>query len=280
MQRFANVIPQDVGGASIGDIYRRGNVVEGFSKEHAASNWLGLLHFFEACLDADDAVQLCAYLDPDIFLHRSANGLLDLASGIFHRQSELIILQPPTICHWHTNDGGNSDECGVTRSFYFSARHLILNRSRLAAALPFLMPRHFFNNTFEGAFSLVFAHLPMVGLMQCGRRAFAIHPYSRFSRDWGPVLFGRTFKHLDVKSHLEMLGYNSKKVVANGTDLLRAGLRELSRRIGAGKFERPSHPIIHEDHKLSAFGCSEPLAANACDDMLPSAARIRSGLAW
>lgn len=278
---------------------RRGrleSVISADTKEYIASNFMGQLTFLEQCRAAGAGVDLCVYLDPDVFLHHSGQGLADLAPAVFARDPSLVSLMPPTACHalesLQQQDSGPG-VCRTIRSRWFSNRHVIMNRSRLLSVLPISVPAAAWGSLFERLWGKVAAGNGWLGTMQCGAAAFAIHPPSRFTPVAARWRFGMSPDSL--REHVHALRASAGLVedvrgipsnlswpaVVDGTKLL-------VERIEAGCFELPCskrHTSLWpgDDHLFffsSIRGGSGPLATVYCEDMVPSASRVKAGLAW
>lgn len=240
-----------------------------------ASNFLGMLHFLQECLASPGPVELCVYLDPDIFLYRSRLGLIELASAAFRRGPSFVALQPPTVCHWAGLDDGASsspaaDSCWTIGNEsvkgaefqshpLLSQRYMFVNRSRLMGALPLeITPDKFYSN-FEKVFSRALRPRNMAGWLACRGQAFAIHPCGSFR-----------CRAMHIKEHVSAMAAVASETTVRGEAYstrghsfdvaVRTGTNLLADRVEAGRFD--------------------PVAVNSCQDMNTSWARIESGLAW
>lgn len=228
----------------------------------------GILSFLNQCLFASTAIGLCVFLDADILLHRGEKGLLDLAPPIFRQNPELAVLQPPTVCHSHVNLD-RSGNCGVRNWWWNSGRHMIFNRSRLLDILPLpVQPRDFGAGLtrvwqyagFSNMFSSAARKQKWIGWMQCGAETFAIHP------------------DRDLQTSQQMKTHH------------------IITRLQQGKFEAPTlrGQLLARFHKVeplsnmsiwwpafkAAWGQTDALATNMCQDMFASLTRINAGMAW
>lgn len=261
---------------------------------YVASNFFGMLHFLDACLAAfSGPFDMCIYVDPDVLIHKPADsreGLMELAASAFAANPRFVTLQPPTLCHAGGQAAGAEPHgvCPTRPWWWVSTRHAFFNCSRLKWSLPRRLRHEDFSTTFEKLWGSITATHGWVGLMQCGRAGFAIHPWSRFtSRAVGEAFGFESADAMEAHAHLAALASQSTATEQNLSTTIQMGTSILIGRIEAGLFEKPCQDIA-QAYNVEDFGplwgvqgCSgKPIAAMFCDDMFPSAARVRAGLAW
>jgi len=204
------------------------------------SNWGGMLTFMNRCRNAD--VDLCAWFDSDIIVHRNTSSLIGLAKSVFRDNPTALILNPPNPCEHNMADAEGT--CGVQRTHFTSGRYMIINRTRLTAALPLSLP-----NGFNGCnlFETVLSSSKYDQMkMNCGMEAFTVHPPNRFNSGnatkWLQTLAEEAIKRDGNLSH---------------KPLDQIGAKELFKRVDAERFVWG-----HDAIKRTRCGCS-----NLCEDV-------------
>lgn len=261
-----------------------------FIGAHDATNFMGMLAFLERCVSAERSVELCAFFDSDIFMHRRAEkGVFDLAPAVFRDNPDLISLQPPHICDDQKLGPENKYSCPVRHEVWNSQRYLVINRTRLQSLLPLVMQpgmteRHQgFRCAFEHVWSDTVRQLNGLGWMFCGGEAFVIHPAGSMT-PCDPSLE----EHMQALAESEaasaiQVGENETKGIS--TDRIIRGIGCLvGNSLGYTAKSNVSPETIHrgasilirrlESHKYKRT------AENGCEDMGPSLPRVRSGSAW
>mmetsp|Transcript_33940 Transcript_33940/g.59938 ORF Transcript_33940/g.59938 Transcript_33940/m.59938 type:complete len:402 (+) Transcript_33940:83-1288(+) len=227
------------------------------SFEHGASNWLGMLNFLGRCLDAEASVELCTFMDSDIFLYRrKQQGVLDLAPGSFAQNDKWIGLEFPSCCSGLRENVTNGHCKAEQDTPLFSQRYMVLNRTRLAGVLPKRLEGqwHKFHRPFEQVWWMAFADQGLLGKMLCGGETFAMHP---------PPDLERFLLSYSEASFLDGQSATRGKRAATRMQIASA-LPELIQRMEEGQFNCHTHKATF----------------NKCEDMLWSAERISSGMAW
>jgi len=242
--------------------------VTGQFSDHEETNLMGMLTAMGQCLDADPSVEICLYMDPDIFVYRSphSRGLLDLAPGVFEENPDLFVLMPPLLCeHTHVAE----DAKGVCQQgpplFELSQRHIIFHRARLAAALPFRVTFDMLVGRFAGIFENVLTRETFernVGSMMCGSETVVTHP----SVNDPPG-------YLTDKEHFaELAKFGPEKPIVPGFDATYTrGLEVFLDRWEAGEFK--TERSLREVQGSGTYTAS-------CLAMRPEKARIDAGLAF
>lgn len=227
------------------------------SFEHGASNWLGMLNVLGACLDAEASVELCAFLDSDIFLHRrQQHGVLDLAPQSFAQNDGWIGLELPSCCSGLRKNATTGHCKAGQDTNLFSQRYMILNRTRLARVLPKRMEGQWkdFHRPFEQVFSMAFANQGLLGKMLCGGETFAMHPPPDLNR------FLLSYSMLSLPGGHHLVGVNR----AATRTTISSALPAFIKRMEEGQFDCHANKATF----------------NHCEDMWWSADRISAGMAW
>mmetsp|Transcript_40978 Transcript_40978/g.108570 ORF Transcript_40978/g.108570 Transcript_40978/m.108570 type:complete len:233 (-) Transcript_40978:307-1005(-) len=231
-----------------------------------SSNTHGMFNFLEACLNAEAAVDLCVFLDPDIVVYRKDKGMIEMAREVFAAQPTAIALNPPTMCS--AFDGAASGTCKTKRPGMLSQRYLIINRQRLTSVLPLKVPHEEFNVNFEHLFGDSLRRVNSGGQRMICNGAFAIHP---FSARWAHCRNKK--ENLNIERHSRLISRGEPNKLAgdrlgeyHSFDMaVVEGLRELVSRVEAGKLAKPEDPWS---------------VTNMCEDMCVDQNRIAQGLAW
>jgi len=242
--------------------------VSDISGQHMSSNTHGMFNFLEACLNAEAAVDLCVFLDPDIVVYRKDKGIIEMAREVFAAQPTAIALNPPTMCS--AFDEAGSGTCKTKRPGMLSQRYLIIHRQRLTGALPLKIPHEQFNVNFEHLFGDSLRSLNSAGQRMICNGAFAIHP---FSARWGHCRNNK--QNLNIERHSKLVAQAAKKEKSGDYHSFEMtmveGLKEMITRVEAGKLAKPQES--GEPAELQS-------ASNMCEDMCVDQNRIAQGLAW
>mmetsp|Transcript_40979 Transcript_40979/g.108575 ORF Transcript_40979/g.108575 Transcript_40979/m.108575 type:complete len:235 (-) Transcript_40979:307-1011(-) len=233
-----------------------------------SSNTHGMFNFLEACLNAEAAVDLCVFLDPDIVVYRKDKGMIEMAREVFAAQPTAIALNPPTMCS--AFDGAASGTCKTKRPGMLSQRYLIINRQRLTSVLPLKVPHEEFNVNFEHLFGDSLRRVNSGGQRMICNGAFAIHP---FSARWAHCRNKK--ENLNIERHSKLVAQSAKKETSgdyHSFDMTMVeGLKEMISRVEAGKLAKPQES--GEPAELQSV-------SNMCEDMCVDQNRIAQGLAW
>eukprot|EP00428_Durinskia_dybowskii_P028540 CAMPEP_0170241022 /NCGR_PEP_ID=MMETSP0116_2-20130129/20274_1 /TAXON_ID=400756 /ORGANISM="Durinskia baltica, Strain CSIRO CS-38" /LENGTH=407 /DNA_ID=CAMNT_0010491851 /DNA_START=103 /DNA_END=1326 /DNA_ORIENTATION=- len=241
---------------------------------HELTNVAGMLTAMESCLDAEDSVELCLYMDPDIFVHRREKGhaLLELASDVFASHPELAVLLPPTLCdagHYLVGDG----VCNllIPPLTALSQRHLIFHRQRLRDRLPFKATLDKLEGAYVGSFENMNTHylsdapVPAAGLMRCGAETVAVHP---------PAGHEGTLSFTQQLAALAVYGPDKRSIPGFDDDLAK-GSQVLVDRMEAGAF-KSDLSIVEVAMELTNLG---PYT-DGCLGMRAKKEHIDAGLAF
>merc|ERR1719221_2364390 len=145
-----------------------------------AARLLGMLNFLELCADAEADVDLCVYIEPTTFVHRTnETGIVEQAVKLFRRNPQAVVLLPPDMCisTKTTENGvckaGNVTGGGINHGFF------VVNRDRFEGFAPMPVESVGLDSVLE---DLLAEGLTKGGVegpvkqIRCGG-AFAIHPY-------------------------------------------------------------------------------------------------------
>jgi hypothetical protein len=236
------------------------------------SNFMGMMSAMHSCANADQTIQLCIYFDSDIFVAPPYGGdqsILDSSVELFDKHPELVLLQPP-FAHMHElrNDEGpqakddDDDKEGCTADFKYpfdgsqfgiSSRYMIINRSRLASALPLKATVDMFGGDFPGfenalgnALHAKAAEKGADGFagfarMVCHSDSFVIHP---------PVQMDREVLHSVLNSTF------LSEYTSNGSALLESKeerTEELIRRIEGGNYSITADSVADHGQAMAAL---------------------------
>lgn len=236
---------------------------------HEQTNLVGMLTALAQCLDAEPTVEVCMYIDPDIFVYRSpgGRGLFDLAPGVFDKNPQLQLLLPPLLCE-RTHVAVDAD--GVCEQgpplFELSQRHLLFHRSRLVAALPFMNTFDMLHGRFDGLFEKILTRQMFdshgCGSMMCGSETVVTHPSVR-----GNDGFVGATEHFE-----ELAKFGADKTGISGFDATyTVGLQVFLDRWEAGEFKT--------ERSVQEFSGNGQYTSS-CLAMRPSIERIDEGLAY
>mmetsp|Transcript_4619 Transcript_4619/g.13358 ORF Transcript_4619/g.13358 Transcript_4619/m.13358 type:complete len:341 (+) Transcript_4619:109-1131(+) len=232
------------------------------------SNLLGMLTLMTQCLDADDDIELCSFLDSDIFVYRRPDGpgMLDMAPAMFDQNPKLIILEPPLLCLHETVAMDSNGVCKeIPPLFDLSQRHMIIHRQRLKSILPLATPWNMTNASFWGTWEKIMTNqmreIGGSGVMQCGYETVVTHP----SLDVAP--------HLTYEEHFEELAKfgGDFPSIPGFNDTYGKGTAVFIDRYEAGKFET--------ELSLREMWGTGP-DTRYCMSMRPEKARVDAGLAY
>jgi hypothetical protein len=241
-----------------------------------AARLLGMLNFLELCADAEADVDLCVYMDPTTFVHRSnETGVVEQAVKLFRQNPQTVVLLPPDMCiSSRTTENGvckaGNVTSGINHGFF------VVNRDRFEGFAPMPVESVGLDSVFE---DLLAEGLTKGGVegpvkqIRCGGGAFVIHPYDDSLGKYAC----HTTKQLGLSAHSQALtGRQSSARASAGLfaeDYVRfpggaaraAGLASIIERFEAGMFPEAKY--------LESL-------TNKCTNMCPSRERIRDGLAW
>lgn len=248
---------------------------------HERTNLLGMLHALAACLDAEPSVEVCLYLDPDVFLHRrlGGQGLLDLAPALFEAEPGYVVLEPPMLCDAPIaiGAGDGPGACVGKARAELSQRHLVFHRARLAAALPLAATREGatsgkFRGRFEKTLSGCMQEVHGAGAMRCGAETFATHP--SIEPEAGPEASDASHA-LTAREHFAALAASAEgageRHVKGFPDMEAKGAQVLISRLQAGSFE-----VERSADEKEGRG----QYTDHCLAMRPSRDRVERGLAF
>eukprot|EP00927_Polykrikos_kofoidii_P060918 TRINITY_DN55818_c0_g1_i1.p1 TRINITY_DN55818_c0_g1~~TRINITY_DN55818_c0_g1_i1.p1 ORF type:complete len:393 (+),score=42.87 TRINITY_DN55818_c0_g1_i1:98-1276(+) len=240
----------------------------------------GVATFLHQCKIASDSIDLCIYLDSDIFLYRSGPGLVELAAPVFERNPTFVVLQPPTLCESHVRLRHANGFCAWHPHRWSSSRHMIFNRSRLVRVLPLAIPVKSIVDTpsfgpwnargFEALLSSSLGTRYGIGRLNCGGDAFAIHPDN---------------EHPPREERRQNRNHTARELALQIIERIEAGRFELPRYTRAALSLSVDQALLRGidvfvDSVWTMLGCRERVAGNLCHDMAESEVRIRRGFAW
>merc|ERR1719221_482116 len=241
-----------------------------------AARLLGMLNFLELCADAEADVDLCVYIEPTTFVHRTnETGIVEQAVKLFRRNPQAVVLLPPDMCisTKTTENGvckaGNVTGGGINHGFF------VVNRDRFEGFAPMPVESVGLDSVLE---DLLAEGLTKGGVegpvkqIRCGGGAFVIHPYDD---SLGKFACHAT-KQLTLSAHSQALAAARSAARQEGLfaqdysqfpgGAARAkGLASLIERFEAGRFPEAKY--------LDSL-------TNKCQNMCPSRERIRDGMAW
>jgi len=240
-----------------------------------AARLLGMLNFLELCADADADVDLCVYMEPTTFVHRTnETGVVEQAVKLFRQNPQTVVLLPPDMCiSTKTTENGvckaGNVTSGINHGFF------VVNRDRFEGFAPMPVESVGLNSVFE---DLLAEGLTKGGVegpvkqIRCGGGAFVIHPYDDSLGKYAC----HTTKQLGLSAQSQALTSGRSSAREEGLfaqdysqfpgGAARAkGLASLIERFEAGRFP--------EAKSLDSL-------TNKCQNMCPSRERIRDGMAW
>jgi len=240
-----------------------------------AARLMGMLNFLEVCADAEADVDLCVYMDPTTFVHRTnETGVVEQAVKLFRQNPQTVVLLPPDMCiSTKTTETGvckaGNVTSGINHGFF------VVNRDRFEGFAPMPVESLGLDSIFE---DLLAEGLTKGGVegpvkqIRCGGGAFVIHPYDDSLGKYAC----HTTKQLGLSAQAQALTSGRSAARVEGLFLedysrfpggaTRAqGLASLIQRFEAGKFPEAKY--------LDSL-------TNKCQNMCPSRERIRDGLAW
>mmetsp|Transcript_81976 Transcript_81976/g.220342 ORF Transcript_81976/g.220342 Transcript_81976/m.220342 type:complete len:408 (-) Transcript_81976:98-1321(-) len=240
-----------------------------------AARLMGMLNFLEVCADAEADVDLCVYMDPTTFVHRTnETGVVEQAVKLFRQNPQTVVLLPPDMCiSTKTTETGvckaGNVTSGINHGFF------VVNRDRFEGFAPMPVESVGLGSIFE---ELLAEGLTKGGVegpvkqIRCGG-AFFIHPYDDSLGKYAcpkqqtlglpaharaTVSGARTKRMSDGHFDEDYSRFPGK---AEGA----AAVKSLIDRVEAGKFPEAKYPES---------------VTNKCLNMCPSKERIRDGLAW
>lgn len=237
--------------------------------DHEMSNALGMLTAMNHCLDAQESIEFCVFLDSDIFVYRRPDGpgMIDLAPGIFEENPGYIILEPPLLCDHERVGMDARGVCVATPPLFdLSQRHMIIHRERLKAKLPFATPWDMMNASFWGTWEKIMTNqmrkIDGAGTMRCGYETVVTHPSLDEGGQW--MSYDEHFAELAKfgDGYPSIPGYNDTFV--KGTEVF-------VERFEAGEFE--TEASMREIQGTGPY-------TRYCMSMRPQKLRIDSGLAY
>jgi len=236
---------------------------------------MGMLNFLEVCADAEADVDLCVYMDPTTFVHRSnETGVVEQAVKLFRQNPQTVVLLPPDMCTSARTTGNGVCKAGnvtggINHGFF------VVNRDRFEGFAPMPVESVGLGSVFE---DLLAEGLTKGGVegpvkqIRCGGGAFVIHPYDDSLGKYAC----HTTKQLGLSAQAQALTSGRSAARVEGLfleDYSRfpgkaegaAAVKSLIDRVEAGKFPEAKYPES---------------VTNKCLNMCPSKERIRDGLAW
>jgi len=240
-----------------------------------AARLMGMLNFLEVCADAEADVDLCVYMDPTTFVHRTnETGVVEQAVKLFRQNPQTVVLLPPDMCiSTKTTESGvckaGNVTSGINHGFF------VVNRDRFEGFAPMPVESLGLDSIFE---DLLAEGLTKGGVegpvkqIRCGGGAFVIHPYDDSLGKYAC----HTTKQLGLSAQAQALTSGRSAARVEGLfleDYSRfpgkaegaAAVKSLIDRVEAGKFPEAKYPES---------------VTNKCLNMCPSKERIRDGLAW
>jgi len=240
-----------------------------------AARLMGMLNFLEVCADAEADVDLCVYMDPTTFVHRTnETGVVEQAVKLFRQNPQTVVLLPPDMCiSTKTTESGvckaGNVTSGINHGFF------VVNRDRFEGFAPMPVESLGLDSIFE---DLLAEGLTKGGVegpvkqIRCGGGAFVIHPYDDSLGKYAC----HTTKQLGLSAQAQALTSGRSAARVEGLfleDYSRfpgkaegaAAVKSLIDRVEAGKFPEAKYPES---------------VTNKCLNMCPSKERVRDGLAW
>jgi hypothetical protein len=240
-----------------------------------AARLLGMLNFLELCADAEADVDLCVYMDPTTFVHRTnETGVVEQAVKLFRQNPQTVVLLPPDICiSTKTTENGVCKAGNVTGGINHG--FFVVNRDRFEGFAPMPVESVGLDSVFE---DLLAEGLTKGGVegpvkqIRCGGGAFVIHPFDdslgkyscHSSKQFGLSAQAQAMTSRHSQAREEGLFAEDYSRFPGGAARAQ-GLASLIERFEAGKFPE-----------------AKPLDSltNKCQNMCPSRERIMDGMAW
>jgi len=239
-----------------------------------AARLMGMLNFLEVCADAEADVDLCVYMDPTTFVHRSnETGVVEQAVKLFRQNPQTVVLLPPDMCTSARTTGNGVCKAGnvtggINHGFF------IVNRDRFEGFAPMPVESIGLDSVFE---DLLAEGLTKGGVegpvrqIRCGG-AFAIHPYDSSLGKYAC----QSQRQLGLSAH-------SQAATSRASSARDAGIysEDYSRFPGGGMRAKGLASLI-ERFEAGKFPEAKPMDSltNKCNNMCPSKERVRDGLAW
>jgi hypothetical protein len=165
-ESFFREFADNLGLQSLDDLILKNSQGDPNRDQHNAWNAVGMMRFLEQC-----QTTYCAWLDPDIFVYREADGegWVDAAIRLLEQTHFAVAIgpsigdEPGQACRLMPSDGGT-----------WSSRYFVVHKPRLFAKFPLTLRTCGGGcGTFESFFELP---SNSVAGLACGRSAWVIHP--------------------------------------------------------------------------------------------------------
>jgi len=240
-----------------------------------AARLLGMLNFLELCADAEADVDLCVYVEPTTFVHRTnETGVVEQAVKLFRQNPQTVVLLPPDMCVSTKTTGNGVCKAGNVTSGGINHGFFVVNRDRFEGFAPMPVESLGLDSVLE---DLLAEGLTKGGVegpvkqIRCGG-AFAIHP---FDSSLGKYAC-QPQRQLGLSAH-------SQAATGRAASARDAGIysEDYSRFPGGGMRAKGLASLI-ERFEAGKFPEAKPMDSltNKCNNMCPSKERVRDGLAW
>jgi len=242
-----------------------------------AARLLGMLSFLELCADAEADVDLCVYLDPTTFVHRTnQTGIVEQAVKLFRQNPQTVVLLPPDMCiSGKTTENGVCKAGNVIAGGGINHGFFVVNRDRFEGFAPMPVEGVGLDSVLE---DLLAEGLTKGGVegpvkqIRCGGGAFVIHP---FDDSLGKYAC-RTSKQLGLSAQSQALATSRSSAREEGLFA-----QDYSRFPGGAARAKGLASLI-ERFEAGKFPEAKPMDSltNRCQNMCPSRERMNEGMAW